>query len=431
MDIRSSILWRQKDFLKFWIGETVSLFGSQITHLALPLTAVVLLNATPMQMGILTAAGTAPYLFLTLFAGVWVDRHRRRPILVIANFGRALLLLLIPLLAWFEILRIEHVIGVAFLVGVLTVFFEVTYQSFLPRLLDRNQLADGNSKLSMSTATSEIGGPGFAALLVQVFSAPFALVVDACSFLVSAFSLLMIRKEEPEPAPSTHEPVLAAIREGWRFMIGNRYLSAIAGEAATYNLFWNVIQAIFMLYMVRELGMNAGSISLIFIVGSVGGLLGALVTNRMANHLGVGATVVGAAVISDLVTIALPFVAQTSINVVVVLALIFFIRGFGMTAVNVHTYSLRQSIIPDQLLGRTNAAYRLLTYGAMPLGALLGGFLSERFGLQPTLLVGAVGLLSTWLWLWFSPVRQLRRIPAARIYEPPLEPPGAPLERMA
>lgn len=412
-NMRFGALWHHTDFLKLWTGETVSLFGSQVTTLALPLTAVIVLRATSMQVGFLYAAGFAPFLFITLFAGVWIDHHRRRPILLVTNVGRALLLSLIPLLAFVGQLHIEELYVIALLTGCFTVFFYLAFQALLPTLLQRNHLVEGNSKLSATQSMAELGGPGLAGLLVQMVTAPLAILTDALSFCIAAISLMLIRTPEPLPEASVNvRNPLREIGEGLRVTFRNRYLCAFAGEAATYNLFWQVILTVFILYAVRDLHLNAGIIGLLFAVGSAGALLGALLTGSVARRVGVGLTIIGAAALSDVPLLVLAFITQSTPHGFVILLVAFFLQGIGLTGCNVHVDSLRQAMIPDHLQGRANASYRLLVSGALPLGALLGGWLGERVGLQPTLIVGAVGLLSTSLWVVFSPVRRLHTLPS-------------------
>jgi MFS family permease len=364
-------------------------------------------------MGILNAAGFAPFLLLTLPAGVLVDRQRRRPILIASDIGRAVLLGLIPLLAFLSLLRIEYMIAISFLVGVLTVFFHLAYQSYLPALVERDQLVEGNSKLIASDSVAQIGGPGLAGLLVELVTAPFTILVDALSYAVSAISLGLIRTTEPAPRHVEGRSVWNEIGEGLRVVFGNSYLRAIAAEAATYNLFWNVLEAVYVLYAVRELGMRPGIIGLIFMVGSVGSLLGAVLADRIARRFGVGSTILGAMALGCIAPILIPLASGQTVGAAALLAAALFFGGIGVAISNVHVVSLRQTITPDRLLGRMNASYRSLVYGAIPLGALVGGFLGEQIGLRPTLLVGALGMSVAWVWVLFSPIRTLRRMPAA------------------
>lgn len=412
---RLGTLWSHADFMKLWTGQTVSLFGSQVTLLALPLTAVVLLNATPIQMAILSAAEFAPFLLVTLFAGVWIDRKRRRPILIFADFGRAVLLTCVPLLSALQQLQITYLYIIAFLVGILTVFFQLAYEAYLPRLVEPAHLAEGNSKLSVSASLAELGGPGLGGLLIQIFTAPFALLIDVFSFLVSAFSLLLMHKPEPIlPAPTKEADIWQEIAVGFRATIQNRYLRAFAGEAATYNFFWQMIQAIFILYAVRELHLNALLIGSIFAAGSVGALFGALGIERLAQRFGIGRMIVGSQALSDVTVFLIPLssILGSTTGAIACMMFAFFVRGYGNTACNVYVNSVRQANTSDELRGRTNAVYRLVVSGVVAVGALVGGILSERINLSFTLLVGAIGVSCSWLWLLCSPAFRLRSLPA-------------------
>ena len=402
-------LGRNRDFLKLWAGETISLFGTQVTVLALPLTAVLTLQASAGELGLLNAARFAPFIAVILFAGVWVDRRRRRPILVQANLGRALLILVVPAAAFFDVLRMELLYAVGFLVGVLTVFFDVAYQSYVPSLVGRAQLTAANSRLEASRSAAEVGGPGVGGLLVQLATAPYALLVDALSFLLSGAMLLSIRRGEPPPEPSnTGESAWSAIRQGFRFTFANRYLRPIAGEAATFNLFEQAIMTVFVLYAVRELGLSAGLLGLIISVGAAGALVGALVAAYPARRFGLGPALVASMLIACTIPLALPAITGPVTSTVPLLGFTFFCWGLALAVSNVHVVSLRQAATPDHLLGRMNASYRFFTYGAIPLGALLGGVLGETIGLRATLVAGAVGLLLAPLWLYASAVSELR-----------------------
>lgn len=408
------LLGRNRDFARLWLGETVSAWGSQVTALALPLVAVELLDANAGQMGLLGAAQTVPFLVFSLLAGVWVDRTRRRPILVVANAGRALFLGLIPVLAAVGVLQMGHLLAIAFAVGSCAVFFELAYQSYLPRVVDHDELVEANSSVTASSSVAEVGGPGLAGILVGVLTAPFAIAFDAVSFLASAINLAGIRRPEPDNAVSADDAGLReAIGVGFRATFHNRYLLAFAGEAATYNVAWNAINAILVLWAVRELGLGAGTLGLLLSVGSVGALLGALLTARVARWLGVGRAMWMSAVVSNLGVLLLPLAGGERVAMLGVLGLGFFLRGLGATGTNVHTYAIRQVITPDRLMGRTNAVYRLLTYGFVPLGALLGGWLGDTLGLRSALWVGAIALFPSWLWLFFSPARSLQVLPTS------------------
>jgi MFS family permease len=409
-------LWRHADFVKLWASQTISLFGSQITLLALPITAALVLNATPVQMGLLTAAGAISSLLVGLFVGVWVDRYRRRPILIAADVGRAAALAVIPIAAMFAdklhpgALRIELLYVVAFVVGTLTLFFDVAHRSFLPSLIGSQQLVEGNSKLELSGSVAEILGPGVAGGLVQLVSAPIAIAVDVASFLISALFLGAIRTPEPAPRPSGEQQnVGGQIREGLTLVFGDRLLRAIAGCIGTVSLFNSVLEAVFILYVTRELGLGPGLLGLIFSSGSVGLLLGTFLPGWLARRLGLGSGIIGGLLLVGLSDLLIPLLnpsmAVVTIAPVLVVAQFFF--GLGMVVFSIGQVSLRQTITPDHLQGRMNATMSFVAWGVVPLGGLLGGVLGETTGLRQTLFLAAGGELLAVLWLLLSPIRQV------------------------
>lgn len=407
-------LWRNRDFIKLWIAETISVFGSAITALALPLAAATLLNATPTQMGILGAAASAPFLLVGLFAGVWVDRLRRRPIMVAADIGRGIILGLIPVLYLFDRLSIEYLYISEFLVGVLTVFFDVSYQSYLPALVSRKNLVDGNGKLEISRSASQIVGPGLSGLLIQVLGAPFAIVLDAISFIVSALFLGVIKQRELEPQSDPtvqRSSIWSEIGEGLKVVFGSRYLRSIAGCTATWNLFSNMWSAVFVLYLTRVLNLQPATLGVIFAVGAPGALVGAIVAGRLAQRFGLGATIVGSALIGGLGALLIPLAGGPALVAIPLLVGAQFLGGLTGVVYNVNQVSLRQAITPDRLLGRMNATMRFLVWGTLPIGSLLGGVLGDLVGIRQTLFIGALGTTLAFLWVWFSPVRALQEQP--------------------
>jgi len=412
--LRPGGLWRNPDFMKTWAGETVSFFGQQITYLALPLAAALTLHATAAQMGILGAARFAPFLLVSLFVGVWVDRRRRRPILITANIARALVLACIPLAAYLGALRIELLYAVGFLVGVFQVVFELAYQSFLPSLVGIKDLVEGNSKIVASWSAAEIGGPGLGGILVDLIGAPLALVSNTFSFLVSALTLGLIRKPEPAPAPAERELGLwLQMREGFRVVLGSPYLRALSWANATANMFSQVIMTVIVLYATRDLAMRAGMLGLIIATGSVGALIGSVGASQLAERIGIGRTIVVAMALTGGASFLLPVAAGPGLPSTLALIAGFFGIGIGGALMNVHTVTLRQAITPNRLLGRMNASYRFFIWGTMPIGSLLGGLLGDVVGLRTTLLIGALGTLLALAWVAFSPVPGLQRLPAA------------------
>ncbi len=406
-------LWRHPDFLKLWVGETISLLGSQVTFLAVPLTAAMTLNATPLQMGTLGTVQYIPWLLVGLLAGAWVDRLRRRPVMVAADLGRTVLLGLIPLAAVAGILRMEHLYVVGFLVGILNVFFDVAYAAYLPTLVPRDRLVEGNSKLQVSASIAEIGGPGLAGGLVQLVTGPLAIAVDALSFLVSALSLTWIGTPEPKPTPTDDSRnILAEIREGLRLVFSNPILRAFALASVTTNFFVDMHLAVFVLYATRELGISPVILGSIYAVGAVGGLLGSLVAERLVKWQGLGQVIVGAQILVTLAVLAIPLSGRQFWIAVPLIAIAEALWGFAVVVYVVNTVSLRQVITPNQFQGRVTASLRFVTWGIAPLGFLLGGILGETIGLQATLLVAVAGPLLSVAWLVLSPVPRLRELPA-------------------
>ena len=405
-------LWLNGDFFRLWAGETISLFGTQVTVLALPLVAVITLRASAAQVGLLNACRYAPFVVVTLFAGVVVDRVRRRPTMIVVNLGRGALIALIPLTALLGLLRIEYLYLVAFAVGILTVFFDLAYQAYLPSIVTAEQLTGANGRLVASASAAELGGPGIGGLLVQALTAPYALVADALSFLASTSSLLRIEHREPEPHGERRPPIGSSIRDGFRFTFSNPYLRAIAGEAATFNLFEQTILTVFVVYAIRRLHFSPGLLGLVLSLGGGGALLGALIAGRIDRRFGLGRTIVGSMVIACLTPLLIAAPTGRGAATLIALGAIFFVGGCAVAVSNVLVVTLRQTVTPSSMLGRMNASYRFFTYGAIPLGALLGGGVAGVIGLRATLFAGACGLVLALFWILLSPVAYLAALPA-------------------
>ena len=403
---------RHPNFLKFWTGQTVSLFGSQISLLALPLTAVLLLKATAFQMGVLTALGALPTLLVGLMAGVWVDRLRKRSILIVADTGRFILLSLIPLAFLLGVLGMGMLYLLAFMVGALTMFFDVAYRSYLPALIGREQLVDGNSKLELSLSVGQIVGPGLAGTLVQLLSAPIAVLVDALSFLVSALSLAWIRA--PEPRSKSEEPshgMVRAIAEGLRFVFGEPHLRALTLSYATLTLFNSVLEAISLLYLTRDVGITPLLLGSIFAISSIGFVLGALLAGRLTRRVGIGVTLLITPMILGGSDLIVPLTGLAPHYAFPLLGVAQFLFGLAKPVLSINQVSLRQAITPERLQGRMNATVAFLASGLPTLGALLGGLLGQNLGLPETLVIAAVGEILACLWIAFSPLKAVRERP--------------------
>lgn len=401
-------------FNRFWLGETLSLLGTQVTVLALPLTAILILDASPGQLGLLGAAQFLPYLLFTMLAGAWLDRRRRRPALVAAHLVRALLIGLVPAAALLGLLQFEWLLVAVFLVGSLTVVYEVGWLAYLPSIVDRSRLVAANSRLVASSSAAQVGGPGLAGLLIAIVSAPFALVLDAVSYLVAAASLASIRTPEATPAEGTpRPPLLRDMLDGLQTTFRSSILRAFALEAATYNVFATIVTTLLVLFALRELGLDPATIGLVLSVGAVGALLGSVVAAPVARRLGLGRALVAAMVVACAASLAIPFAGGPPIVAAGLLAAVFFVEGFGVAISVVHVVSIRQAVTPDDGLAKMNGAYRTLTYGAIPLGALLGGFLAESIGLRATIAVAAVIIAAAPLWVIRSPIPGIRSLDEA------------------
>jgi len=405
-------LWRHHDFMRLWAGQTISQFGSTVTREALPYTAILVLGASPLQMGLLGAAGAAPLLLLGLFAGVWVDRMRRRPLMIAADMGRALLLLSVPiayLLGW---MRIEQLYLVAALTGVLTVFFNVAYQSILPGLVRREHVLEGNSKLSLSESVAEIGGPPLGGVLVQLISGPITLLLDALSFVFSAFMLRRIQAEEPPPAPvAQHEHVWRDLATGLRAIWGDPLLRAMAGTSVIQSFFGWFFGAIYGLYAIRVVGMNTAMLGFTVAFGGIGALFGALLVRPATRRFGPGPTIVAGLLISSGMSL-LTWLAGGLPELAVPLMMASQLIGDGASTVaQIDETSLRQTITPDNMLGRVNASMSVLGEGIGTLGLLVGGLLGELIGLRSTVAVAALGGLLGCVWILWSPLPRLHALP--------------------
>ena len=402
-------LWRHRDFMLLWIGQSVSRLGDQFTALALPYVAVKTLQADAGQMGVLAALGTLPFLLFGLLVGVWVDRHRRRPVLILGDVGRGAIVGSIALLIVAGWLRMEVLYLLAFLTGTLTVFFDIAYQAYLPSIVTRAQLVEGNSKLETTNTGAQFVGPSIAGVIIHVLSAAWAMIFDGLTFVGSAIMMIFIRAKETPPDRTLRRSAFSEAREGVSVVFGDIRLWSIAGCTGTSNFFGSIWFALLILYAIEVLQMDAIGLGLAFGLGSLGGIAGALAGARLAERYGVGPCIVASIVVSSLGGIALLLADPASAfpAVTVTMALV----GFGSVVYNINQVSLRQALVPVRLQGRLNATMRFLVWGTIPLGSLAGGILGATFGLYPAMVVGVVGGLFTFLWVILSPVRSIQTIP--------------------
>lgn len=419
MTTTSRNLWRHGDFLKLWGAESVSLLGSQITTLALPLAAILLLRATAVDVGVLATVQYLPFLIFGLPAGAVVDRLPRIPLLVITDVCRAVLLLAVPVFGWLGDLRLVMLYPIAFVVGALTVFSDVGHQSYLPSIVDGDQLVDGNTKLNLSYSVAQLAGPGLGGVLVQAFTAPVAVLFDAVSYVGSAVLLLLIRHRdvrEPVERGRRFNPrgLVTQTAEGLRFVFHHPQIRPLAFATGTANFFYlfGMTGAILTLYAVRQLHLTPALLGLVFAVGNVGAIVGSLVGGRVLRSVRFGPLMV-VSVATGAIATALMAVASPG-DAVPLLAVGILLGEIGITVYNIGQISLRQAVTPLELQGRMNATVRFVNWGPIPIGAFLGGVLAQELGLRPVLWIATVGNLLPAVPLLLSSVSGLRTMPTPR-----------------
>jgi MFS family permease len=403
-------LWRQRDFMLLWGGQAVSVMGSAVTQVALPLVAVVALQASTFQVGLLTAAATAAFVLVALPAGALVDRGSKRSIMIVCDLVRLVLIGTLPVAAALDGLTMTQLYAVALAVGVCTVFFDVSYQSYLPSIVRTEQLTDANGKLGTTGAFSQLAGPSLGSGLVGAFGAAGAMTADALSYLVSAASLFGIRKrEEPPPARRSDETLRSQIAEGLRFVFNHKILRKIVACTGVSNLFGSMNAALMMVFLVRVLDVRPSLIGLIMAGGAVGGIAGGILAVRLAKRVG-SARIIWMSVLVFAAPQCLVAVAWHGWGVLLV-PLGWAIGYFATMVYNISQLSYRQSVTPPELMGRMNAAVRWVVWGTMPIGAILGGVLGTLIGVRPALWVSVVGFWAAGWFVFFSPLRHMRDIP--------------------
>ena len=411
-------LWSHQDFLKLWTGQTISEFGSAISQLAIPILAAVSLHAGPLEFSLLEVLGFLPFILFALPAGVWVDRLRRRRLMIVGDASRAVLLALIPILWATGELRMWQLLVLQFAIGVFTVLFDVAYQSYLPALIERRHLVDGNAKLQLTVSVAQVAGPSLAGGLIAVLTAPYAILADAVSFAASSVFMVRMRHREDLPTHDESRPrpkMWPQVREGLHWVFGHRWLRWIAVCTGSANFFSNVLFAIAILYMVRQLNLSAPEIGLVMGVAGAGSIVGALATGRLNRVLGLGPSIVASSVAFSVAGLGFPLAPRSFPLPILMVAQILF--GFGTVVYNITQVSLRQAITPERLQGRMNAAMRWVVWGTIPLGALAGGAFATWWGLRTALWIGAIGGLFTFLPVALTSIRSIREMP-----EPAFEP---------
>ncbi|MEU4923661.1 MFS transporter [Streptomyces parvus] len=409
-EVERPSLWRQRDFILLWSGQTLSEVGSAVTRVALPLVAVVVLDASTFQVGLLTAATTAAFAVFALPAGAIVDRHRKRSLMIVCDLLRLLILGSVPLAAAFDVLTMGQLYMVALAAGVCTVFFDVSYQSYLPSLIRTDELMAANGKLGTTQALAQLGGPSLGGGLVALVGAAMAIVVDALSYALSMLAMLGIRRrEEPPPPPPAEEPLSRRITEGLRFVFGHPILRRVVICTGTGNLFGGMTAALAMVFLVRELHVGPALTGLILAGSAIGGILGGMFAGRLAERVG-SARIIW---VSLLVFSAPQVIAAAAWEGwgTLLFPLGWASAGFAFMVYNIAQVTYRQSVTPPELMGRMNAAVRWVVWGTMPIGSLLGGALGSLIGVRPALVVAFAGSWAAGWFVFFSPLRRMRDIP--------------------
>ncbi|MBN9387391.1 MAG: MFS transporter [Chloroflexi bacterium] len=405
-------LWRNRAFVNLWAGQLISLVGSQVTFLALPLVLVLTLHGSAWEVGLLGAFGTLPALVFALPGGVWVDRFEKRRIIIICDLARAFLLFLIPLSALTGWLNLSLLLAINFAVGIFDILFSIAYRSVLPGLLSRQELVDANSQLEISRSAVQIAGPGLAGLLIQVLTAPFAIIVDAVSFLFSAFFFQRLPKvkKEPEIGPASKPSLWGEIKKGIAVIHRDSVLFRLLISSLIMNFFSHILDATLLLYATRDLGVAPGWFGLIFGAGSVGFMIGALTAKRVSRRLNLGKAAILGLLVMATGDFCIVLAGGDMFMIVLALLIGQFLFGIGATNYNINQYSLRQSRAPGEMLGRVNSVFTFASQGAAPIGAVLGGILGTLVGLRLTLGIAVAGEFAAGLVLLFSVA--LRRVEA-------------------
>jgi MFS family permease len=412
-EAKGAALWRDRSFLAVWSASTVSIFGSLITRTALPFTAILVLQAGPLEIAAIRSAEEIAGLFVGLVAGAWIDRVRRRPVLIWADLGRAALLGSIPIAFAFNVLGLPQLIFVAFAAAILSTFFDVADNAYLPTVVPRARLVEANSALTVTGSVAEFSAFGIGGFLIQVLKAPFAIAVDALTFVVSAVLLATVRKPEPPPKPhADREPVLREIRDGIRLVLHSPVLRALALSHGGTHVLWGIFGTGYLLFATYDLDLGPGAIGLIAAMGGIGSLVGAAMAPILVRRFGVGHTLligmIGFALGNALIPLAPSGAALVGAGFLVAQQLL----GDSLATVyEVTEVSLQQASVDDRVLGRVNASFHTFTTLMTLVGIILGGYIGETWGLRAAFSVGLLGAVLSILVVWFSPVRHIREAP--------------------
>jgi MFS family permease len=411
--VRDRSLWHDRNFLTLWGGQAFSQFGSQIQELAIPVLAVLVLEATEFQVGVLGAAGVAAFLVVGLPAGAWIDRMRKRHVMIWADAVRAVALAALPLLWWAGALQMWHLYAVALIIGIATVFFDVSYQSIIPSLVRPDQIAEANGKLQSTYELANIAGPGLGGWLVGVLTAPIAILATVGTYVISFVALLFTRDSEAPREPEDRAPILHEIWEGLRFVFTEKLLRRIVGTTGTSNFFHTLSMTMLPVFLLRELGLSPASMGVIFSLGAVGGLAGAVATPHIVRRLGEARAIPISSIGFSVIAVFLPIAAMVPSIAFPLLVAQGFVGSFTVLLYNITQVTFRQRITPPRLLGRMNASVRFVVWGVMPIAALLSGVLATWLGVVTTMWIGAAGQLLSALFVVIGPFWTMRDLPDA------------------
>jgi len=408
-------LWRNPDFVKLWGSLTIVHFGGQITFLALPLTAALMLNASAFEIGALTALEALPFPLFGLFAGVLVDRSRKLRVIIWADIGRGLALLAVPVCAWYDVLSMPVLYVAGFLVGTGTVIGWPAYQVFMTERVGRENLAEANAKIGVSDSAAQLIGPGLAGALIQWLTAPIAILLDAFAFVASAWVLRGIPPAASDAPKVTATSVLAEIREGLKVVWVNRTLRTLAWALAVWQIFRHAFIAVVVLFAARELGFSAGHLGALFMVAGLGSLAAAGVAQRFNTRFGFGTTMLGAMAGTGAAWLVLGSAGGSHLVASIIFGLGLFLLDFSAMIFFIDYLTLRQTVTPDPLLGRVTATMMALTVSTAPLGGLAGGWIADHWGVRtPILLAGVGALVLAALVARISPIGLMRELETRR-----------------
>jgi MFS family permease len=406
-------VFQNNDYLKLWMAYSISGFGSQFTIFALPLIATILLGSTPAQMGLLTSLGFLPNLLFSLFAGVWVDRFRRRPIIIAASLFNATALLAVPVLYFLDSLTITALIIVQFLVGTGTVFMTISANTYMPTLIKREQLIDGNSKIQLSTSVARIAGNGLGGSLVALLSAPVVIILDIATYLVSVIFLAAIQtKEEKRETKKEERDILKEMAEGMKAVFRSQIIRTILISSTWYNFFYSMFLPLFILYISSDLKLNPTYIGLIFAMGGVGALIGSTLAKPLSQKLGIGSLISKINILTGVSMVLMVLTTPFPIYIMLPLLLLAqILLSACATIYSINAVSLRTAVTPNHLLGRTNASLQAISFGVLALGPLIGGGIAELIGSEMMIILCGVGISLSAFVILLSPICSMKELP--------------------